>query len=57
MEGQEGTYYPFTTSHQENKDGASGLSFIACNFPLKKSNGNYAAMLFYEDGSVVMQME
>lgn len=53
----EATYHPFVTMYQENKDGASGLSFIACNFPIKKSGGSYAAMLFYEDGSVVMQME
>jgi hypothetical protein len=51
------TYHPFVTGYNQNKDGASGLSFITCSFPIKKSDGSYAAMLFYEDGSVVMQME
>ena len=55
--GREATYYPFVASYQENDGGASGLSFIVCNFPMNTSNGGYAAMLFYEDGSVVMQME
>jgi hypothetical protein len=56
MEGQEAIYYPFTTAYQENKDGASELSFIACGFPIKMANGDFAAMIFYEDGSVEMQM-
>jgi hypothetical protein len=56
-EGHEATYYPFVASYIENDGGASGLSFLACNFPIKKPDGNFAAMLFYEDGSVVMQME
>lgn len=51
------TYHPFITGYYQNKDGASGLPYIACSFPIKKSDGSYAAMLFYEDGSVVMQME
>lgn len=53
----EATYHPFVTMYQENKDGASGLSFIACNFPFIKSDGSYASMLFYEDGTVLMQMD
>jgi hypothetical protein len=56
-EGKDATYYPFVASYIENDGGASGLSFLACNFPIKMPNGNFAAMLFYEDGSVVMQME
>lgn len=56
-EGQEATYYPFATAYQENKDVASELSFIVCSFPIKMANGDFAAMIFYEDGSVVMQME
>ena len=52
-EGHEATYYPFVVA----KDETSELSLIGCSFPMKVSNGDYAAMLFYEDGSVVMQME
>jgi hypothetical protein len=50
-ESLDSTYHPFTTAFYAESD------YVLCSFPIKKSDGSYAAMLFYEDGSVVMQME
>jgi hypothetical protein len=50
-EGVDATYHPFVTMTDAVSD------YLSCSFPIKKSDGSYAAMLFYEDGSVVMQME
>lgn len=53
----EATYHPYITSYNTNEDGASGLAFIQCVFPGQTATGSPSAMLFYSDGSVMMQME
>lgn len=50
------TLFPMSVARQENADGLSGLSFIACSFPMTTASGANAAMLFYEDGSVMVQL-
>lgn len=50
------TLFPMSVAYQENTGGESGLSFIACSFPMLTASGSYSAILFYEDGSIMAQL-
>lgn len=50
------TLFPMSAAYQENTGGESGLSFIACSFPMPTASGSYSAILFYEDGSIMAQL-
>ena len=48
------TMFPVSVSSHVGDQ--SGLNFLACNFPMKTASGKDAAILFYEDGSMMIQM-